>query len=84
VWSAMAAGALWRVKRGAPFRWVMLREPRLIRVFAAAVLLHMIWDTSFEWLGDLPYLLAGLIAWYMVASLIQEGLQEIRDEQRGY
>jgi RsiW-degrading membrane proteinase PrsW (M82 family) len=84
VWSAMAAGALWRVKRGAPFRWTMLREPRFGRVFAVAVVLHMIWDSSYEVLGNLPYLLVGLAGWFMVASLIQEGLQEIRDEQRLY
>ena len=82
VWTAMAAGALWRVKRGAPFRWTMLREPRFARVFAVAVVLHMIWDSSFEMLANLPYLLVGLAGWFMVASLIQEGLQEIRDEQR--
>jgi RsiW-degrading membrane proteinase PrsW (M82 family) len=82
VWTAMAAGALWRVKRGAPFRWSMLRDPRLLRVFAVAVMLHMIWDSSFEVLGGLPYLLAALVGWFMVASLIQEGLQEIREQQR--
>jgi RsiW-degrading membrane proteinase PrsW (M82 family) len=82
VWTAMAAGALWRVKRGAPFTWSMLREPRFVRVFAVAVMLHMIWDSSFDLLGNLPYLLVGLAGWFMVASLIQEGLQEIRDEQR--
>ena len=82
VWTAMAAGALWRVKRGAPFTWTMLREPRFGRVCAVAVMLHMIWDSSYEWLGSVPYLLVGLVGWLMVASLIQEGLQEIRDEQR--
>jgi protease PrsW len=84
VWTAMVAAALWRVKRGAPFRWSMLREPRFGRVFAVAVGLHMIWDSSSELLGELPYLLVGLAGWFMVASLIQEGLQEIGDEQTLY
>jgi RsiW-degrading membrane proteinase PrsW (M82 family) len=82
VWTAIVAGGLWRVKRGAPFRWSMLGEPRFLRVFVVAVTLHMVWDLSFDLLADLPYLLVGLIGWYMVASLIQEGLQEIRVEQR--
>ncbi len=82
VWTAMAAGALWRVKRGGPFHWTMLRQPRFGRVFAVAVVLHMTWDTNFELLGNVPYVLVGLLGWFMVASLIQEGLQEIRDEQR--
>jgi protease PrsW len=81
VWTAMAAGALWRVKRDAAFSWRMLEEPRFRRVFAVAVVLHMIWDSQFDLPGGLLYLLVGLAGWFMVASLIQEGLEEIREEQ---
>jgi RsiW-degrading membrane proteinase PrsW (M82 family) len=81
VWTAMAAGALWRVKRGAPFRWRMLQDPRLRRVFAVAVVLHMAWDSDLL-PGDFLYPLVGAAGWFMVASLMQEGLEEIREEQR--
>jgi RsiW-degrading membrane proteinase PrsW (M82 family) len=81
VWTAMAAGALWRVKRAAPFNWRMVQEPRFRRVFAVAVVLHMIWDSDIPVLGDFLYLLVGAAGWFMVASLIQEGLEEIRAEQ---
>jgi len=81
VWSAMAAGALWRVKRNAPFSWRMVEESRFRRVFAVAVILHMLWDSDFALPGGLLYLLVGLVGWFMVASLIQEGLAEIRAEQ---
>jgi RsiW-degrading membrane proteinase PrsW (M82 family) len=80
VWTAMAAGALWRVKRGARFSWGMLQDSRFRRVFAVAVVLHMAWDSDFIQ-GDLLYLLVGLAGWLMVACLIQEGLDEIRAEQ---
>jgi RsiW-degrading membrane proteinase PrsW (M82 family) len=81
VWTAMAAGALWRVKRDAPFSWRMIQEPRFRRVFTTAVILHMIWDSGFELPGGVLYLAVGMAGWFIVASLIQEGLNEIRDEQ---
>ena len=81
IWSAMAAGALWRVKRDAPFAWHMVQDPRFRRVFIVAVILHMVWDADFGLSGDLLYVLLGLVGWFVVASLIQEGLQEIRVEQ---
>jgi RsiW-degrading membrane proteinase PrsW (M82 family) len=84
VWTAMAAGALWRVKGAAPFSWRMLQDSRFRRVFAVAVVLHMTWDSDSPLSGDLLYLLVGLAGWFMVASLIQEGLEEIRREQRQY
>jgi protease PrsW len=84
VWTAMAAGALWRVKRDAPFSWRMVQEPRFCRVLAAAVVLHMIWDFDFDLPADLLHLLVGLAGWLMVACLVQEGLGEIRAEQALY
>ncbi|HEV2700911.1 MAG TPA: PrsW family glutamic-type intramembrane protease [Steroidobacteraceae bacterium] len=81
VWTAMAAGALWRVKGAGPFSWRMLEDSRFRRVFAVAVVLHMVWDTQWPLGGDLLYLMVGLAGWFMVASLIQEGLEEIRRQQ---
>jgi protease PrsW len=83
VWTAMAAGALWRVKQDQPFSWQMLNDPRWRRVLAVAVLLHMVWDSGYE-LGGLLYLMVGLAGWFMVASLIQEGLAQVRLEQGRY
>jgi RsiW-degrading membrane proteinase PrsW (M82 family) len=84
VWSAMAAGALWRVKRDAPFSWWMVRDARFCRVLAAAVVLHMIWDVDSDLPADLLHLLVGAAGWLMVACLVQEGLEEIRVEQALY
>jgi RsiW-degrading membrane proteinase PrsW (M82 family) len=81
VWTAMTAGALWRVKRDAPFAWRMVQEPRFCRVLATAVVLHMIWDFDIELPANLLRLLVGLAGWLMVACLVQEGLEEIRVEQ---
>lgn len=78
VWTAMSAAALWRVKGDDPFRFEMLRDPRFTKVFAAAVLLHMIWDSPLELPFDGLYMLLGAVAWIIALGLVQEGLEELR------
>lgn len=80
-WTAMSAAALWRVKGDAPFRWEMLKDPRFTRVFAAAVVLHMIWDSPLELPFDGLYILLGAVAWIIVLGLVQEGIAELRTKQ---
>lgn len=80
-WTGMSAAALWRVMGSSPFRMEMLKDPRFTRVFAAAVLLHMIWDSPLELPFDGLYILLGAIAWVIVLGLVQEGLEELRASQ---
>jgi protease PrsW len=80
-WTAMSAAALWRVKGEAPFRLEMLKDSRFTRVFAAAVLLHMIWDSPLELPFDGLYILLGAVAWIIVLGLVQEGIEELRARQ---
>ena len=80
-WTAMSAAALWRVKGDAPFRLEMLKDSRFTRVFGAAVLLHMIWDSPLELPFDGLYFLLGAIAWIIVLGLVQEGIAELRARQ---
>jgi RsiW-degrading membrane proteinase PrsW (M82 family) len=81
VWTGMSAAALWRVKRGRPIELEMFRDPRFVRVFAGAVVLHGIWDAGFDLPFYLKYIALGVIAWVVVFGLIQEGLKELRTEK---
>jgi protease PrsW len=80
-WTAMSAAALWRVKGDAPFRLEMLKDPRFTRVFAAAVVLHMIWDSPLDLPFDGLYIILGAVAWIIVLGLVQEGIAELRTRQ---
>lgn len=80
-WTAMSAAALWRVMGNEPFRVEMLKDPRFTRVFAAAVLLHMIWDSPLTLPFEGLYVLLGSMAWIIVLGLVQEGLEELRASQ---
>ncbi len=83
-WTAIAAGAFWRVKGDKPFRPSMLFDHRFLRAFFIPVALHAIWDAP-AW-AQLPFygndILTGLVAWYVVFGLVQQGMRQVKDEQR--
>jgi RsiW-degrading membrane proteinase PrsW (M82 family) len=88
VWTAISAGALWRVKGSQPFRFNMLLDRSFLRTFLVPVGLHMLWNSPIlsdrETLGlwvEVKYLTLGLVGWYMVLLLVQQGLRQIKDMQ---
>src|SRR5580698_7281133 len=84
-WTAISAGALWRVKGANTIRISMFFDPRFLRTFLVPVLLHMFWNSPllrFEGaLGLIKPILVGVIGWYVILGLVQEGMRQIRDEQ---
>ena len=79
---AIAAGAFWRVKGDKPFSVSMLFDHRFLMAFLIPVSMHAIWDAPWQ----LPFLgndiLTGLISWYVVFGLVQQGLHQVKDEQK--
>jgi RsiW-degrading membrane proteinase PrsW (M82 family) len=82
VWTALAAGALWRVKLDQSLRIDMLWHQRVLRMLLVVMPLHAIWN-----LGVIPspylvkHLVLGLISWIVVFSLLQTGLKQIKAAQ---
>jgi RsiW-degrading membrane proteinase PrsW (M82 family) len=81
LWTALVGAALWRVRDDRRFAPSMLSDSRFVRVFAVAVVSHMIWDTSFELPLYLKYVALGFVVWVTLLSTIQGGLRQIKDEQ---
>lgn len=82
VWTANSAAALWIVRGSRPFSWEMLKAPAFLRIFLSGVILHMVWNAPFVLLrlplvGDLKFLLLGVIAWVICFRLVQAGLQQL-------
>jgi protease PrsW len=81
VWTAITAGALWRVIHGDPLRSTSLADWRFVSPFIASVLLHFTWNSPLLW--SLPYfgkpLLLGLIAWTIAFGLLFTGFREVRE-----
>lgn len=80
-WTAIAAGALWRVKGSRPVDFEMFLQPRFWRTFAVPVVLHMIWNSPLPDFLYLKFVVLGTVAWFVIFALVQQGLRQVRDEQ---
>ncbi len=80
-WTAIAAGALWRVKGDRPFQLSMLFDGGFLRTMFIPMILHMAWDSPFSSPFDIHLFALGAIGWFVVFGLVQQGLRQIRDEQ---
>jgi RsiW-degrading membrane proteinase PrsW (M82 family) len=81
-WTALAAGAFWRVKQGKSTSVGMLFDTRFLKAFMIPVVLHAIWDAPWQ----LPFLgnqiITGIVTWYVVFGLVQQGLRQVQEEQK--
>jgi len=87
-WTAISAGALWRAKIKQGSWGASLADRSFLRMMAIPVTLHALWDLSLVGLlqglplaGLLEILkecAIGLVGWYIVFGLVQQGLREIK------
>jgi RsiW-degrading membrane proteinase PrsW (M82 family) len=87
-WTAIAAGAFWRVKQDRPVSPSMLLDPSFLKTFAIPVAMHTLWDASVVFpnipsvLNVLLWIGTGVTTWYVLFGLIQQGLRQVRDAQK--
>lgn len=83
VWTALVAGALWRVKLDRQLRPKMLVHQRVLRMLSVVILLHSIWDLPV--IDEVPflliYLLLGVVAWLVAFGMLTGGLKQIKAAQ---
>ncbi len=82
LWTAMVGAALWRVRGDRRFSLEMLRDPRFLRIFGLAVVLHMLWNSPITLPFYLKFVLLGFVSWVVNLALIQTGLGEVRQLQQ--
>mgnify|MGYP003318407961 CR=1 FL=1 len=82
VWTAICGFALWRVKGKKAFTWNMVEDVKFWHLALVPVVLHAIWNADFELPFLAKYFTLGIVAWSVVLALVQEGLKELREEQR--
>jgi RsiW-degrading membrane proteinase PrsW (M82 family) len=80
-WTAIAAGALWRVKGEKTFGISMLFDGGFLKTMIIPMILHMTWDAPFSSPFDVHLIGLGIVGWFVVFGLVQQGLRQIRDEQ---
>jgi len=87
-WTAISAGALWRAKLKNRSWAAALGDRSFLKMMAIPVTLHGLWDLSpVGLLRDLPLAglfeilkqgAIGLVGWYVVFGLMQQGLRQIK------
>ena len=87
VWTAITAGAVWRVKKDRPFNIHMLNGT-FWKTFSVPMACHMIWDSPAAMGAANPNLFnyavtlaLGAVSWYVAFGLVQEGLKQVAEEQ---
>jgi protease PrsW len=81
-WTALAAGAFWRVKGSRATNVSMLLDVSFLKAFAIPVVMHAIWDAPWQLPFQGNQILTGLVTWYVVFGLVQQGLRQVKEEQR--
>jgi len=81
-WTAISAGALWRARGGQPLRMQHFADPRFLKAFCIPVVLHMIWNAPLPSPLYARHLALGVVGWFVVFGLVQQGLRQVRAEQR--
>lgn len=81
-WTALSAGAFWRVKQDKPFNPSMLFDSRFLKAFAIPVVMHATWDAPWQLPFSGNQILTGLVTWYVVFMLVQQGLRQVQAEQK--
>ena len=81
-WTAMVGAALWRVKGREPITLEVFLNPKFYRVLFLAMGLHMLWNCPLNPPFYLKELVLGAVGWFVIWGLVQQGLRQVRDEQR--
>jgi RsiW-degrading membrane proteinase PrsW (M82 family) len=81
-WTAMVGAALWRTKKNQPITVAHLGDPKFYRILIVAVVLHMLWNSPVQIPFYVKELALGAVAWFIIWGLVQQGLRQVRDEQR--
>ena len=88
VWTAIAAGAFWRVKGDRTANLSMLLDGRFLRAFCIPVAMHTIWDAGILF-PNIPNIVmyglwgaTGLTSYYVLFGMVQQGLHQVRDMQK--
>jgi hypothetical protein len=58
-----------------------LLDTTFLKTMAIPMLLHMLWNSPFQLPFELNHIGIGIVGWFVVFGLVQQGLHQIREEQ---
>jgi RsiW-degrading membrane proteinase PrsW (M82 family) len=92
VWTAITAGAYWRVlnahimdgkhdKNSSAINFSILTDIRFLSIAIIPVILHVLWNTLAADFGVMGYLVLGGIGWVVVFRLVGAGISQVAYEK---
>jgi RsiW-degrading membrane proteinase PrsW (M82 family) len=88
-YTALIGAALWHVKGNRPFEWSMLLHGEVVKAWFTVILLHGIWNYSFDFERATAFLPVGaknlvllIIVWMLVFRVMKQGYREIELAKR--
>ena len=81
-WTAMVGAALWRARGDKSSGLPAFSDRHFYGVLGLVIALHTVWNILGDAAGILKATALGVVAWYVTLGLVQQGLRQIRDEQR--
>ncbi|MSR45235.1 MAG: PrsW family intramembrane metalloprotease, partial [Phycisphaerales bacterium] len=81
VWTAVTAGAVWRVKGAANFKFSMLADRRCLAPILVMVALHATWNSSLPAMFPflLGYFVLGAVAWLVAIGMLLGGVRQVSE-----
>lgn len=81
VWTAVTAGAVWRVKGAAKFKFAMLADRRCLAPILVMVALHATWNSPLPAMFPflLGYFVLGAMAWLVAIGMLLGGVREVSE-----
>lgn len=84
IWTAAAAGALWRARGTDSLSIAIFTDWRFLRVFLIVVALHALWNSplAVPIIGGIEgyflfRVILGLVGWVIILALVQAGIREV-------
>lgn len=82
IWTAMIGAAIWKAKEDKPFNVNMLFTPVVVRRWAAAVILHSLWDMDLVTVFYLQYIVITIVGWYLTFATLKQGFKDIEEAKK--
>ena len=83
VWTAVAGGALWRIKKNNKFSLKNIQTKKFIQPFLFMVLCHAVWNSNLELPFNGKYIICGLVSWIIALSILNLGIKQLNQEKEG-
>ncbi len=83
VWTAVAGGALWRIKKNKNFSLKNIQTKKFILPFSIMIICHALWNSPWQLPFMGKYIICGLLSWIIALSILNLGIKQIIQEKEG-